>query len=237
MKGTYHSVRAENTYKTTVQWESVPIHYFLEHLGFQDILTGTTDGSIQYGVDKDDPSTLTGKGKFAIRDGQFSADFLYTLLGGDGDGLANLPPRLEFSALSSSVGLEGDKITTPDLVLESEGLSLRGEGHYFRDGDLNYIIKVKLSPEMAESIPSMKENLNLQGYELSGQSIELTFNVIGPTFGPRGELAELPPASVTLVTGAGELLREGINVIDTPRRMLVGLLKTIGGAVGARTSK
>lgn len=237
LNGTYHAVRAENSYKTTVQWDSVPIHYFLEHLGFQDILTGTTDGAIQYGIDKDDPSTLTGNGDFGIRDGQFSADFLYTLLGGDGEGLANLPPRLEFTTLHSSVQLVSDKVETPDLSLESEGLSVRGGGHYFRDGDLNYIVKVKLSPEMAESIPSMAEGLNLQGYKLSGQSIELTFNVVGPTFGPRGELAELPPASVTLVTGAGELLRESFNVIDTPRRMLFGLIKTIAGAVGAGGSK
>ena len=93
-----------------------------------------------------------------------------------------------------------------------------------------------MSPAMAESIPSMRDSLNLQGYKVSGQDIELAFNVVGPTFGPKGELAELPPASVTLVTGAGELLREGINVIDTPRRMLVGLMKTIGGAVGAGAS-
>ena len=237
MAGSYHAIRAENSYKTSIDWNSVPIQYFLKHFDYEDILTGTTDGKIDYGLDKDDPGTLDGNGQFEIRDGQFSADFLYSLVGGsDGEGLASLPPRLEFSKLQSSVTLASDIVRTPDFRLESEGLLVEGKGQYVREGDLDYVIKVKVSPAMAESIPSMRDSLNLQGYKVSGQDIELAFNVVGPTFGPKGELAELPPASVTLVTGAGELLREGINVIDTPRRMLVGLMKTIGGAVGAGAS-
>lgn len=238
LDGTYHAVREENSYETSIIWENVPAHYFLEHLNYDDILTGTASGEVQYGVDKDDPGTLKGTGKFDIRDGQFNADFLYALVSGeDGQGLAALPPKLEFTSFHSSVGLDSDKVNTPDLVLESEGLYLEGDGEYIRDGDMNYTIKVRVSPEMAESIPSMRDSLNLKGFELSGQKIELVFNVVGPTFGPRGELAGLPPSRVQLVSGAGQLFREGINVIDTPRRILRDLLKTIGAVIGAGATK
>ena len=73
---------------------------------------------------------------------------------------------------------------------------------------------------------------NIQGFD-----IVLGFNIVGPTFKPRGELAELPPASVTFVSGALEIARDTISIIDTPRKILVDLLKIGGGIVGAGTTK
>lgn len=234
MGGTYESVRAENSYETDIQWNRVPAHYFLDHLKYDHILSGSVDGSLRYSVDRDDPSTLEGEGRFAVNDGQFSADFLYGVLGGDdGAGLSNLPSKLDFERLSSNVTLNADTVLTDRLRLRSEGMQLEGSGTYIHDGDMDYTIKVALSPDMAETIPSLSENLNLQGFKLSQQDIELGFNIVGPTFNPRGELADLPSASVTLVSGALEVTRDTISIIDTPRKILVDLLKIGGGIIGA----
>jgi hypothetical protein len=66
--------------------------------------------------------------------------------------------------------------------------------------------------------------------------IELPFHVTGPTGAPVGAVTDAPPMRVTLVTGALEVTREAFNVLDAPRKILVDLLKTAGGLVGARKS-
>lgn len=238
MSGRYAAVRKENSYTTDIAWEKVPVRYVLEHLNYDDVMTGALDGYISYSVDRDDPSTLQGEGNFTVSDGHFSADFLYGVLGGnEGGGLSSLPPSLEFVSLRSDVKLKGDMVTTDEVLLDSEGIQMQGSGNYIHDGDMNYTIKVSLSPEMAQSIPDLRENLNLEGYKLSQRTIDLGFNITGPTFNPRGELAETPSASVTLVSGALEVTKDTISIIDMPRKILVDLLKIGGGIVGAGASK
>jgi hypothetical protein len=82
----------------------------------------------------------------------------------------------------------------------------------------------------------LRDSLNIQGYRLSQQDIHLPFQVTGPTISPVSELKDTPPARVTLMAGALEVTAEAINVLDAPRKILVDLLKTAGGLMGARKS-
>jgi len=232
MTGTYAAKRAENEYAATVAWSNVPSEYFLSHLNYPDVMTGEMTGEVTYSLDKDDPNTLKGNGFFEAKNGNFTSDFLYALLQGNMDNPGSaLPPTMNFSFFRSDVEFDGDKTRTPSLKLDADGMKLDGTGEFIRDGDLDYKIKVGISPELAESIPALSSNFNLQGHKLSGMDIDLAFNIGGPTFRPRGELAELPPASVTLVHGALELSSEAFNILDTPRKILVDLLKIGGGIV------
>jgi AsmA-like C-terminal region len=234
LEGSYHATRADNVYTTRVNWANIPAHYFLEHLKYDDILSGSMTGEVQYTVDEDDPNTLAGSGYFEVKDGQFRSDFLYSLLqGSNEDSVITLPSNLDFSMLRADVEFLKDTVKTPVLKLESPGISLEGTGQFIRDGDMDYALKVAVSPEMAESIPILSENFNIQGHKISQRDIELAFNIGGPTFNPSGQLAELPPASVTLVSGALEMTREAINIIDFPRKILVDLVKIGGGIIAS----
>ena len=99
--------------------------------------------------------------------------------------------------------------------------------------DMDYLLKLRIAPDTATKIPLLDDNFNLQGYRLAQQNLELGFRVSGPTFNPQGQLAKLPRASVTLVSGMFEVTSEALKLIDTPRRILVDLLRTGGGIVGA----
>jgi hypothetical protein len=232
LTGTYEAKRAENEYTASVNWSNVPARYFLEHLNYPEVMTGDMTGEVTYTIDKDDPNTLKGTGYFETRNGDFTSDFLYALLQGNMDNPGSaLPPTMNFSFFRSDVEFQGDKVLTPVLKLEADGMNLEGFGEFIHDGDLDYKIKVGITPELAESIPALSSNFNLQGHKLANRDIDLAFNIGGPTFRPRGELAELPPASVTLVHGALEMSRDAISIIDVPRKILVDLLKIGGGIV------
>jgi len=232
LEGTYEITREDNTYLASVNWIDVPAKFFIEHLKFPEVLDGTISGNVRYNVDRDDPSTLTGDGHFDVRDGRFSADFLHELLEGKVDSdIATVPPKLDFSLLSVDVVFLRDTVKTPMLRLDSDTINVRGSGEYIRDGDMDYSLKVSVDPDTAAQIPVMAENFNIQGHRLSNTPIDLTFRVGGPTFNPRGQVEELPPASVTLVSGALEVGREAVNLIDFPRKILVDLLKIGGGVV------
>ena len=234
LSGNYILTRAEHSFTTKVDWTDVPAHYFLDHLKYPGVLRGTTSGEIIYFLDQDDPGTLNGSGFFEIKDGKFSADFLYSILEGqEGTDIGTLPPDLNFSYLSSEVLFKEDIVQTPKIKLESETIQLTGYGEYIHDGDMDYRINLVVDPDTAERIPLMVENFNIQGFKLSNQDIELSFDVKGPIWRPRGEVAALPPARVTLVSGALEVTKEAI---DFPRRILRDLLKIGGGIVGSGTS-
>jgi len=198
------------------------------------VMRGTTSGEVNYFLDKDDPGTLNGAGFFDVTPGEFSADFLYSILEGQvEEDIGAIPPDLSFIHLYSEVVFKQDTVQTPNFTLESEEIQIEGRGEYIHDGDLDYHIKLSVAPRTAEKIPIMVDHFNIQGHKLSGQDIELAFDVRGPTFRPRGELADLPPARVTLVSGALEVATEAI---DLPRKILRDLLK-IGGAMrGTGTS-
>lgn len=236
IEGNYHLTRAERAYITDIAWERVPATYFIQHLNYPEVLKGAVTGRVAYSVDRDDPGTLEGEGRFEVKDGQFSADFLYSILERQmKDEVATLPTSLKFSRLATDVRFHKDIVDTPTLELVSEGIRLEGKGRYVRDGDMDYMLKIAVSPDMAEQIPILRDNFSIQGLRLAQQDIELGFRIGGPTFNPWGQLAELPPASVTLVSGALGVTSEAIKIIDFPRKILVELLKIGGGIVGATT--
>lgn len=233
ISGRYESVKQENTYTFEGKWDNVPARYLLQHLHYPDVLSGRMTGAAKYSVDRDNPGTLQGEGSFDINNGQFSADFLYSLLEGKMENeLASLPPSLRFQRFHADVRMDGDRVETPNLDLTAEGIKLQGAGYFIREGDMDYNIRVAVAPQTAQQMPMFLQYFNVQGHRLAQQDIELAFQVDGPTFNPRGQLAGMPPASVTLVSGALEVTTEAIKIIDLPRRILLDLLKTGGGIVG-----
>jgi len=99
-------------------------------------------------------------------------------------------------------------------------------------GDMDYDLKVALSPKLAEKIPAIRDNLNVQGHKLAQQPIELAFKLQGPTFNPRGQLTGSPPVGITIVSSALEVTSDAVRLIDIPRKILVDLLRIGGGIVG-----
>jgi hypothetical protein len=142
-------------------------------------------------------------------------------------------PSLRFSHLKTGIEFKRDLIRTPNADLDAEGIHINGGGQFIIGGDMDYDIKVSISPATAAQIPMLTQSFNIEGHRLSQQNIELAFKVTGPTGGPRGKLAQIPPPRVTLVSGALEMTSEAIKVIDVPRKILVDLLKLGGGLVGA----
>lgn len=237
IEGNYHSDSIENTYRMSANWTDVPAKYFLDHLKFERVFTGAMTGEVAYGVDRDDPGTLRGNGSFSVRDGQFSADFVLGLLEERmPDDVGALPHALKFSSLKMGVEFQEDVVITDGIEFLSENLKVGGDGRFIWDGDMDYNLKVAVDPDFAEQVPSLSENLPIQGHRLAQQDVELAFKITGPTFRPKSEVAKLPPASVTLVSGALELTSEAFRVINTPRRILTDLLKIGGGLVGTSSN-
>lgn len=234
LEGSYHSTKSSNAYRSTIAYRNVPVHYFLEHLKYPPVVTGRVSGNVDYGLDRDDPGTLHGNGVFDVRDGQVDTTFFFAQLEGQEGGVPALPPALPFDLLHADIEFDSDKVTTPTLQLLSQGLSMNASGHFIRGGDMDYDLKVAISPETAQRIPVLRESFNIEGHRISQKDIELAFEVSGPTFNPRGEISGLPPASVTFVSGALGITSEAVKLIDTPRRILVDLLKMGGGMLGAQ---
>lgn len=234
IEGAYHRVSAENTYDVAIKWSDIPATYLIEQLNYPRILTGKSGGEFHYSMDKDDPNTLKGDGAFEIHNGQFSADFLISQIEGRLENrITSLPLSLRFENFSTNVALEKDHVKTSDIKLASPGINVAGEGSFVRGGDMDYNLRVALSPEMAEKIPALRDNLNIQGLRLAQQNLELAFKVTGPTFNPQGELSQAPPIGITLVSSALEATSDAVKVIDIPRKILLDLLRIGGGIVGA----
>jgi hypothetical protein len=234
ISGSYDKDRDANAYRAMFDWAGVPAHYFLEHMDLPELLTGTTTGTVSYSRDNDDPSTLNGQSRFAVTHGLFSADFILHELGQQmGEEQAPLPPHLHFERLEVQADFSNDRVATPDVSLISEGLTMNAEGAFVTGGDLDYEVRVSIDPETAARVPALRDNLNLEGHRLAQQDVQLAFHLSGPMIKPRGRLAEAPPVSVTLVTGGLEVVNEAVRVIDTPRKVLMDLLKIGGGIVGA----
>lgn len=233
--GTYVSNRTENSYETKAEWRSVPSTYILKHLNQPDIFMGNMTGEVRYSQDRDDPRTLSGSGSFEIRDGQFSADYLISRFEQQLEGeVSALPPSLRFSTLQADVEFQKDVVRTPRIHLASDAMELNANGQFVIDGDMNYSIKIAVSPEAAERIPLLRDNFNVQGHRIAQQRIDLAFTLSGPTIKPSSRLEDTPPVHVTLVSGALEAANEALRVIDAPRKILVDLLKIGGGIMGAR---
>lgn len=229
IKGHYHLEDTDNIGRLSAEWNGVPARFLLRHLNFPEVLTGSVTGTVEYTMDQDDPGTLKGSGKFDVADGQFSLDVLQQQFGSRlAAGMSAVP--LKFSHLKMDVGIEGDKITTKNVELLSDGITVTGDGTYVTEGDMDYTLKVAISPATAEKIPILRDSFNIEGHRLTQNNIELTFQVTGPAFNPTGQVAGLPPVGVTLISGAAELTSEALKVIDLPRQILLDLFK-IGGAV------
>src|SRR5690606_37675264 len=109
---------------------------------------------------------------------------------------------LPFDLVHAEIQFQRDTIKTPQVQLLSPGLSLNASGSFVREGDMNYDLKLAISPETAQRIPALRESFNLEGHRISQKDLELEFVVTGPTFNPRGQISGLPPARVTFVSGA-----------------------------------
>jgi hypothetical protein len=230
LTGTYHLEEKDNIGKLRAEWKDVPAKYMLQHLKFPEILNGDVTGMVEYTMDQDDPGTIKGVGKFDVTSGQFSWDVLQQQFKDTiAAGMAGMP-SLKFSRLSMDVLIEGDKIITNNISLVADGLGITGDGSYVTEGDMDYTLKVAITPATAERIPILRDSFNIEGHRLTQNNIELAFHVTGPAFQPQGEVAGLPPVGVTLVSGAAELTSEALKVIDLPRQILLDLFK-IGGAV------
>lgn len=233
IEGSFKRNKLNNEYTLDTTWTTIPAVYLIRHMKFPELLNGTTNGHIAYSADQDDPSTLKGAGNFEILDGQFSADFLVAKFQEQLNGeLATLPPSLRISKLTAEVQLEGDIIRTPKISLEGQGITVSGGGQYVLEGDMDYTLKISITPETAERMPMVKEKLSVAGYKITQNNIEFSIRVQGPTFRPSSQVVGLPSVGVTLISGAAEVTGEAIKVIDTPRQILIDVLKIFGGIVG-----
>jgi hypothetical protein len=235
MQGSFHSNRIANAYEASNEWKEVPAHYFMEHLHLPIAFTGNMTGKVSYSQDRDDPRTLKGSGYFEMRKGQFSADFLISMLEQQmQDETAALPPSLRFSSLEADVDFVKDLVKTPSIKLVSDAIRLEGSGQFVTGGDMDYNIKVAVAPDTAERIPILRDSFNVEGHKLAQRDIDLAFRLTGPTVKPVSEVTETPSLHVTLVSGSLEAATEALRVIDLPRKILVDLLKTGGGILGAK---
>ncbi|MGC8844492.1 MAG: hypothetical protein ACP5QY_01445 [Candidatus Hydrogenedens sp.] len=131
--------------------------------------------------------------------------------------------------------MEKDLVKTPNVQFRSEGLQINGSGQFIIDGDMDYDLSVTLSPQLASQIAVIRDSFNIRGHQIIQNPIQLGFRVHGPSFSPKGQVKELPPLVVTLVSGAAEITTEAFRVIDIPRKILVDLLKLGGGVLGSTT--
>lgn len=230
VRGNYRVEEKDNIGKLRAEWDGVPARFLLRHLDFPEVLSGAVTGTVDYTMDHDDPGTIRGAGKVDISDGKFNWDVLQQQISNPLTQGMPAVPSLKFSHLKMDVNIEGDKIATNNVELLADGITIHGDGTYVTAGDMNYTLKVAISPATAEKIPILRDSFNIEGHRLTQNNIELAFNVSGPAFNPTGQVAGLPPVGVTLVSGAAELTSEALKVIDLPRQILLDLFK-IGGAV------
>jgi hypothetical protein len=235
VNGAYRRFRQDHRTELTFKWDGIKADYLARQLGYGEVLTGATSGELAYTVDSDDPGTLKGAGKVDITDGQMSADYVLSKLEGKlQDNITSLPVSMKFKRFKTDIEMAGDLITTNKLALESNGINVTGDGKFYLRGDVDYSLKVSLTPDVAEKIPVLRDNMNVQGMRLAGQNVELAFNVKGPLFNPKAELASLPPVPVTVMSSALEVTSDAMKVLYIPRKILVDLLKIGGGIVGMK---
>ncbi|MBP8128627.1 MAG: hypothetical protein KA184_03535 [Candidatus Hydrogenedentes bacterium] len=234
VEGAYTFEKAENIGRLTAQWRDIPASVLIDHVHLPRILDGRVTGGITYEMDRDDPGTLAGNGEFHFREGRFSADFLFAqfqeFLQGN---MTSLPPSLHFSELDFDLQLKGDHVSTNNMRLDSEGITITGEGGLVLGADMEYLINVVIAPEVASRMPVFSDYFNVEGHQLSQNDLALTFRITGPTFNPSSQVVGLPSVGVTVVSGAAELGTEAFRVLDTPRQILIDLFKIGGAIVGA----
>lgn len=236
LEGTYLHEKQDNIMHLDATWDSIPATFLIRHLELPEVLEGDITGNMNYVVDRDDPrTTMRADGKFSVANGRFIPEQLAFMLADTlgSSFIALHPDALAFKTVSSDVNIEGDKINTKNLVIDSEGMRISGDGVWVMEGDLDYNITVAITPDLAEQIPLLMDYFNVQGFRMTQQNIELGFHLTGPTFSPSGQLAGLPPIGVTIVSGAAEMTGEAIKLLDTPRQMFMSIFRIGGGILGA----
>lgn len=236
LEGTYKHEKEDNLMQLKATWNSIPARYIIRYLELPELLEGTISGEVDHVVDQDDPrTTMRSVGKFSIVKGHFLGDALRdTFRHAFSDSLAALhPAALQFDSISSDVRIEGDHIYTDNLIIKSAGMRIKGNGKWIMDGDLDYRIDVAITPDLAEQLPLLRDNFNIQGFRMTKRDIELGFHLKGPTFKPTGQLTGLPPISITLVSGAAEMTGEAMRLLDTPRQLFLSIFRIGGGILGA----
>ena len=238
ISGVYSATTPEHVNYLNTRWDSIPANYLLEHLKLPAIFTGTMTGGIEYSVDRDDKGTLHGTGFFDVTNGQFSADYLVAQFERQiTESSITLPPSMKFSRFTTDVALDGDRVTTSNMKLESDAVAVTGNGHFVVDGDMDYHLKLDLPPATAKGIPALKTYFNLDGLKHSQTDLELAFHLSGPSFSPKLELDGMPSVGDTIVSGAVEVTSDVMKVVDLPRQILLDLFKIGGGIVGAGGKK
>lgn len=235
VEGSFSVTSPENVSSLKAKWRNIPVVYLLRHLELPEAVEGLCTGEVDYTLDLDDPNTLLGKANFVVMNGKVKTDLFLTRFAPDLSP-AGFPPTLPFILLSSNVEMERDLIKTPNVRFQSEGLQMEGKGQFFIDGDMDYDLFITLSPQLASRIPVIRESFNIRGHQIIQNPIQLGFRIHGPSFGPKGQVKELPPLGVTLVSGAAEITTEALRVIDIPRKILLDLLKIGGGVIGSTTT-
>ncbi len=236
IEGKHRHTKEDNLMRIEARWDGIPAKYLIRHLELPEILVGEITGDVAYQVEQDAPeTTLDAKGQFTVVDGHFIPEQL-ALMFADTLGssfIALHPDALRFKEMSSQVRIEGDHIHTSDVVIDSAGMRITGNGVWVTEGDLDYRVDLAVKPDLAEQIPILRDNFNVQGFRMTQQDIELGFHLTGPTVQPTGELAGLPPIGVTIVSGAAEMTGEAIRLLDTPRQMFMSIFRIGGGILGA----
>ncbi|MBL7646758.1 MAG: hypothetical protein JNK74_11270 [Candidatus Hydrogenedentes bacterium] len=236
--GVYSSSNPDNINRLNASWDDVPASHLLEHLKLPEIFTGTMTGGIQYSIDQDDSGTLAGTGYFDVVDGQFSADYLFSKFQQQIEqGTVSIPPSLRFSRFASDLTLEGDVVKATNMILESEAVTISGDGQFVLSGDMDFHLKFSLPPDTAKGIPALRTYFNLDGLKRSQTNLQIAFHIFGPTFNPKMELDGMPSMGDTIVSGAVEVTSDVMKVVDLPRQILLDLFKIGGGIVGAGGKK
>ncbi len=236
IEGRYLQKKENNVILLEGTWESIPAKYIIRHLELPEILEGNTTGAVSYTVDQDDPrTTMHAEGRFECADGHFLADPLReTFRHALSDSFAALhPAALQFNKISSDIRIESDHIYTDNLMMQSSGMTIKGNGVWIMEGDMDYRINIAVTPDMADQIQILRDSFNVEGFRMTQRDIELGFHITGPTFSPTGELAGLPPMGVTLVSGAAEMTGEAMKLLDTPRQMFLSIFRIGGSILGA----
>ncbi|HOV32606.1 MAG TPA: AsmA-like C-terminal region-containing protein [Candidatus Hydrogenedens sp.] len=235
IEGSYSVTSPENLSSLKAQWKNIPVIYLIRHLKLPEIMEGTCTGNVDYSLDLDDSNTLSGKGLFQVVNGKVKTDLLLSRFAPDMSP-TGFPSTLPFHSFSSDVQMEKDLIKTPNAQFRSEGLQVNGSGQFIIDGDMDYDLSVTLSPQLASQIAVIRDSFNIRGHQIIQNPIQLGFRIHGPSSNPKGQVKELPPVGITLVSGAAEITTEAFRVIDIPRRILIDLLKIGGGVVGSTTT-
>ncbi len=234
IEGSYSVTSPENISVLKAQWKNIPVIYLVRHLNLPEAMEGNCTGNVEYSLDLDDTNTLSGKGTFQVVNGKVKTDLFLSRFAPDMSP-TNFPATLPFYTFTSDVQMEKDLVKTPNVQFRSEGLQINGSGQFIIDGDMDYDLSVTLSPQLASQIAVIRDSFNIRGHQIIQNPIQLGFRVHGPSFSPKGQVKELPPLGVTLVSGAAEITTEAFRVIDIPRKILVDLLKLGGGVLGSAT--